>query len=444
LPLFLAGNDEVAFKTYEQLLGNAVGVVASPGFKPGDWRERIRAPFIKPLGFARDQALLPHGPRSFEGYRLLHEYFAFPQRFLLVELDNLAAAARRCGGSRLQLVVLLDRAVPMLEHNLDAERFLPFCVPAINLFPKKADPVHLSDRRTEYQVVPDRTRPLDFEVYRVTGAVGYGTGATPPRTFYPLYALDAYTEAETRAYYTVHRVPRLSARQVRYKQHLDRDYEPPSRYLGNEVYLALVDNREAPYPSDLRQLSVETLCTNRHLPLDLAIGSGDTDFTVQAGAPVTAVRCVAGPTEPRAPFPEGETVWRLISHLALNYLSLVEENGDGQEGAKALREMLALYAPISEAAVEKQIQGLREVASRPVVRRVPLPGPVVFGRGLEITLTCDENAFEGGGVFLFGAVLEDFFAKYVSINSFTETAIRTRERGEVMRWPPRLGRRRSL
>ena len=128
-----------------------------------------------------------------------------------------------------------------------------------------------------------------------------------------------------------------------------------------------------------------------------------------------------------------------MSHLSLNYFSLLDSN-DG-EGATAFRELLRLYVDTSDRSLLKQIEGVRSIVARPVVRRVELPGPVTFARGTEISIALDETGFEGSGVFLFGAVVERFFAKYVSVNSFTETVVVSRQRGELMRWPIQLGNR---
>ena len=154
------------------------------------------------------------------------------------------------------------------------------------------------------------------------------------------------------------------------------------------------------------------------------------------------VRCVAGPTAPKASWVHGETAWRLINHLSLNYLSITDR--DETQGAEALRELLRLYTDSNDRAMHRQIDSVRSVRSRPVTRRMPVPGPIVFGRGLEITLTCDESGFEGTGAFLIGAVLEEFFSKYVTLNSFTQTVLRTTQRGEIKRWRARSGRRRTL
>jgi type VI secretion system protein ImpG len=141
-------------------------------------------------------------------------------------------------------------------------------------------------------------------------------------------------------------------------------------------------------------------------------------------------------------FADGRAAWRLISHLSLNYLSLADN--DRAQGAAALREMLRLYAGAGEAAMARQVDGVKSIASRPIVRRVSGEGRIAFGRGLEIALTCEEAAFRGTGAFVLGAVLSEFFRKYVSINSFTETVLKTVERGEVMRWPTTIGLRPTL
>jgi type VI secretion system protein ImpG len=179
---------------------------------------------------------------------------------------------------------------------------------------------------------------------------------------------------------------------------------------------------------------------------------GRSHFTEQSGAPLDAVYCLEGPTTPRPAWAERDLAWRLISHLSLNYLSLRDSTeppptdmiAHPPQGASALRELLALYGNLGDASIRKQIEGVASVQSRAVTRRMPIPGPIAFGRGLEIALTCDETYFEGSGVFLLGAVLEEFFARYVSINTFTQTVVKTLDRGEIMRWPARVGRRHIL
>ncbi|MBK8963227.1 MAG: type VI secretion system baseplate subunit TssF [Candidatus Competibacteraceae bacterium] len=435
LTLFLHGGDELPMRVYEQLLSNTVLMVVRPGQRPAPWHEVVPGERIRRLGFADEQALLPYAPPSFRGYRLLHEYFVFPQRYLFVELVGLGPAVRRCADSELEILILLNRANAVLENSLETEHFALFCAPAINLFPKRADRIHLSEQVAEHHVVPDRTRPMDFEVYQVNGVTGIG-GEGEEQEFLPFYAAyDRLDQHEQRAFYTMRRLPRqLSSQQ--------RRSGPRSSYIGSEAFLSLVDAGEAPYRSNLKQLAVTALCTNRDLPLHMPIGLGETDFSMTSGAPVGSVRCLAGPTKPRPSHAHGDTAWRLISHLSLNYLSLADT--DRRQGAVALRELLALYGDLAEAATRKQIDGVRSVRAAPITRRAPIAGPIAFARGLEVNVTLDEGAFEGAGIFLLGAVLEQFFAKYASINSFTETVVHSSERGEIMRWPARIGKRHTF
>lgn len=435
LPIFLRGADDLPFRLYEQLLGNAMGMAIRPLSGRSDV-ELLESDAIRRLGFCDAEALLPVGDRSFQGYRLLHEYFAFPQRFLFVELAGLSRALRRCDGSEVDVVVLFDTLNSPLSQGVDANNFALFCTPAINLFPKRADRIHLTHQSHEYHIVPDRTRPLDFEVFDVTEAIGFGTEQDREQPFLPFYGFeDAYHLKDHTAYYTLHRQKRLfSAKQ--------RVQGARSSYIGSETYIALVDANQAPFRTDLKQLGLNVLCSNRDLPLLMPVGVGETDFTLQAGAPVKSIRCVAGPTKPRPSTADGANAWRLINHLSLNYLSLADN--DAREGAVALRELLSLYADFNDAAIRKQIDGVLSVAAKNIVRRIDMTGPIVFGRGLEITVRFDEAAFEGAGIFVFGAVLEAFFARYASLNTFTETAIVSSDRGEIMRWPIRIGRRHLL
>jgi type VI secretion system protein ImpG len=435
LSVYLRGQDEQPMQLYEQFIGNARAVVVRPAKRPAPWHQVLDAASIRQVGFADDEVLLPHGPRSFSGYRLVQEYFAFPERFLFLDFTGLQEPFSRCEGEEIELITLFDRLDPELENKISTANFALFCAPAINLFPKRADRIHLVDRDTEYHVIPDRTRPLDYEVFQVTGVTGHGSSAEDEQEFLPFYACNDLSHySDHMAFYTLRRERRvLSSTQKR--------RGPRSSYIGSETYVSLVDARQAPYSSNLKQLSVQTLCTNRDLPLQMPVGRGRTDLTLDISAPVESVRCIVGPTRPRPSLAhmQGEVAWRLISHLSLNYLSLSDT--DDRQGAAALREMLSLYADLSGAGVKKQVEGIKSVQSRQVTQRIPVPGPIAFGRGLEITLSLDESAFKGTGVFLIGAIMEQFFARYVSINSFTETLVTTVERGEVMRWPVRAGHR---
>jgi type VI secretion system protein ImpG len=435
LVLFLGGAGRTAVRIYEQIFAHAMGVVAQSVQRPVQWQRTLPAGALRRVGYGNDEALLPYDARSFHGYRLLHEYFVFPERFLFVGLEGLDEAVRQREETVMDVIVLLNEPDLELQGMVDASNFRLFCSPAINLFPKRADRIHLSERFSEFHVVPDRTRPLDFEVYKVLGVAGYGTRADEEMSFAPFYSATDVEAAGAGAYFTVHRLPRTASQR-------ERQYGRRSSYAGSEVFVSLVDAHAAPFRSDLRQLGVETLCTNRDLALQMAVGRGRTDFTTDISAPVEEIRCLAGPTPPRPSHVEGEIAWRAISHLSLNYLSLVDD--EQREGAAALRDLLRLYGDTSDPAIRKQIEGVKSVAYRPITRRVAMAGPIAFARGLEITVGLDEEAFEGSSAFLLGAVLERFFAKYVSVNAFTETVVQTAQRGRIMRWQARVGQRHML
>jgi hypothetical protein len=328
------------------------------------------------------------------------------------------------------------RGEPTLERVVDRSNLALFCTPAINLFHKRADRIHVGESAHEYHVVADRTRPLDFEIYEVTSVKGHGAGTDSDQPFLPFYsAYSRDQDGQRSAYYTARREPRLVSSAAKRR-------DSRSSYIGTEVFLSLVDAAQAPFSGDLRQLSIEALCTNRDLVPQMPIGVGATDLSLDVAAPVASIRVISGPSRPYAPLADGAVSWRAISHLSLNYLSLVQSTP--QEGAAALRDLLELYAASADASAGKQIEGIRSVRIGPIVRRLGGPGPLAFGRGLEIVVQIDERAFEGGSAFLLGSVLDRYFARHVSLNSFTETVLRSEGRGEINRWAQQQGARPTL
>jgi type VI secretion system protein ImpG len=433
LPLFLSGPEGARVRLYEQLLANLSGIYVRPTERPLPWQERLPVSSMRAVGAEPEEALLPRAPESFDGYRLVQEYYAMPERFLFVELRDMDRAVGRCAGKELEIILLLDRSEPVLASGFGPDHLALFCTPAINLFPRRSDRVNLSEREVEQHVVPDRMRPLDFEIFSVLAVEGYAADGGAPQPFLPFYAAnDLSRNPDHRSYYLLRREPRqLSSRA--------RQRGPRSSYLGHEVFISLVDPEAAPFRHGLRQLGLDLLCTNRDLPLSMPIGKQHTDLTITVSAPVASIRCLVGPTPPRPCRTDGEYAWRFLSHLGLNYLSLVDT--DSLHGAAALRELLRLYVPTSTSVAARQLEALTSVACHPIVRRIPGAGPVAAGRGLEITLTIDEAPFGGAGSIVMAGVLDRFLAKYVSINAFTETVLKSPERGEVMRWPMRIGQR---
>ena len=436
LPLFLRG-DEIAARLYEHLVTSNIGMVVQPTTRPVEFMPVHRRRAIVALGFEEEDALLPTGNRTFEGYRLLHEFFALPQRFMFVKLCELAPMLREAKTETIELVLLFDRVEPRLEGLVQGANLALFCTPAINLVSRTGDRVQLDPNNYEHQVVPDRMRPNDFEVHSITRVVGYGDPGADIGEFTPMYTPSlARGDGRRNMSYTIRRRPRELKSDA-----LERAQDARTPYIPSDIYLSLVDGDHGQFRPGMRQLGVNTLCTNRALPLLLRPRGGHLEFDDNSGAPVEAVRCVAGPTPPRASPAFGDVSWGLLSHLSMDFATLLRKPG---EGAGALRHLLSLYSSLAARDHYAQIDGIVDLTTRAVVRPLPHPGPMTFGRGLEVTVTCDESAFVGSSSFLLGSVLNRFFAKYASINSFTETVLRSQQRGEVMRWPTAAGHRSTL
>lgn len=432
LPLFLAGNDEQATRLMELILGHAIGVVQCGLERPlRSWR-LLPATSLRPEGFAEEQALLPHVPRAFQGYRLLHEYFAFPPRYYFLSFNDLRPMMGELAGEEgFELIVLLDKAALELEAVVDKAQFALHCTPAINLIERRADRVSLKSGESEFHLVVDRASPTDYEVFSVGEVEGFGADNAVTTRFRSFYATAASDCGRHGAYYSLRREPRVLSEQASRRG-------TRTCYVGSEVFLSLVDQSQAPFNCELRQLGVEVLATNRDLPLLIPLG-GDSDFVLIDSAPVGAIKVLRGPSRPSPALAEGEMAWRLISHLSLNYVTLTDQDEAG--GAAALRELLSLYASVADPATAGHAAAIQSAHIAPVTRRLPGSGPLVFGRGVQLDITVDELRFAGLSPYLFGCVLERFLARHVSINVFTELALSSLQRGPLAAWPPRFGAR---
>jgi type VI secretion system protein ImpG len=291
----------------------------------------------------------------------------------------------------------------------------------VNLFHRVAEPIDLTQRQHEYRLVPDVHRQMATEIYSIDSVSATGPYLAQGKSFKPFFSFGhAYERDASEAFWYATRRP--SARKDD---------------AGTEVYLSLVDLSFNPsVPAD-ETLTIETTCTNRDLPSRLPFGGREADFEVEGTGPLAPVRCLRKPSATfRAPMRRGAH-WRLISHLALNHLSLVSGPAGSPE---ALREILMLYDFRDSAATRKQIQGIEHVSSRRVVRQTGSRIGTGFVRGIETTIDFDEDQYVGTGVFLFASVLERFLGLYASLNSFNQLVARTKQReAELKRWPLRAG-----
>ncbi|MCX7561336.1 type VI secretion system baseplate subunit TssF [Sulfitobacter sp. F26204] len=431
LTLYLDRQSGRNWQIHELLCTQTVGLAGRSANRRADWTLSLPDGALTQVGLKQDEALLPTPRRSFDGYRLLQEYFAMPERFMFVNLAGLKPAINKAEGDEVDIYILLGDGNKDLASAIRPDAFGLNATPAVNLFRKRCDRLHVTARDTEQHVVPNRTAGLDFEIYNIESVTGISGDGADDVEFRPFYSATDFTAAGD-----VHATYYTQSRKMRQRSEKERLRGVRTSYLGSEVYLSLVDRKQAPYSAKLDQLAVTALCTNRDLPMLLSVGDENV-FQLPDGGPVKSIRTPISPTRPHPTLAQGDTAWRLISHLSLNYLSIAQT--DEGSSAEALRELIGIYAPLGNRVTEKQLEGITEVSCRPIVRRMSDEVLSTAVRGLEITIEFDETFFEGTSVYVLGAVMERFFRKYATINSFTETVLKTERRGEIARWRPTSG-----
>jgi type VI secretion system protein ImpG len=435
LRFYLNGDPQLVFPLYELIFNQASAVEFRAKDKPMGNRSlgtmaniqvKLPAPVILPpdvikqVGFEESEGILPYTKRSFAGYRLLTEYFTFPYKFLFFDIYGIDKAIANDFRSHFDILIHLKDITPP-RAPITKETFRMGCAPIINLFSRMADPIHLSQQKYEYHVIPDVHRQLTTEVYSVDEVLTTDPRTNTTREFSPFYSLKhAYGEQMEKTFWYATR---------RASQRNDDD--------GTEIFMSLVDMNFNPRVPAAEVLNVKTTCTNRDLPARLPFGGRESDFEVEGVALLSRVHCLTKPTETIRPPQRRAAHWRLISHLNLNYLSLV---GSESGTPEALQEILQLYNFDDSSVKRKQILGITGISSRKVVRQIGGHIGAGFVRGLETTLTFDEDEYVGSGMFLFASVLERFLGLYTSLNSFHQLVLRTEQReDEVKRFPPRAG-----
>jgi type VI secretion system protein ImpG len=298
-----------------------------------------------------------------------------------------------------------------------------FCInatPVVNLFKRIAEPIRVEQRQTEYRVVPDIRRQEATEVFSIDSVTASSSTSMGKEVDYkPFYSIRHHFQEEEGA----------GQRAFWYSQRRPSGRKGDN---GTEVFLSFADLNFRPAEPGVETLTIHATCSNRDLPARLPFGDPAGDFSMETAAPVACINCLIKPTPARRPSLGGALQWRLISHLSLNYLSLV------QGGEDALKETLKLYDFENSPATRQQINGIVSVESRAVTKRIGQS----FCRGVEVTITFDEDKFIGTGLYLFASVLERFLGQYVSLNSFSQLVAKTIQKKEVLRkWPPRNGNR---
>jgi type VI secretion system protein ImpG len=422
LRLYLNAEPNVAAVLYELLCNNAVRVLVR---RPGRDPVTVTLPpsALRPVGFEPDEGVLPLPRRSHVGFRLLTEYFTFPEKFYFLDLTGLECFRTAEFGDQAEVVVLISRferpeRKALLEGAVSADTIRLGCAPVINLFPHTSEPVLLSHRRPDYQLVADARRREAVGIYSVEDVTVVAGARAEALRFEPLYSYRHGSGQEGPRYFW-HAARR--ARGWRIEE-------------GSDMYLSFVDTDANVVHPEADSATARLLCYNADLPARLQIGDPAGDFEMPGGGPVRRITALVNPT-PLVPAPSSSTLlWRLVSLLSLNFVSLVEG------GPPALQEVLRLHNLRDSPSADRQIAAITRLTASSTHARIVGEHGLTFARGQRIDVEFDEEQFAGGGVYLFASVLERFFGLYTSLNSFSVLSARTRHRKEILReWPARAG-----
>ena len=421
LRFFLRGQPSRVAELYQRLFEDTLEIAIATG--PSDPKPIVLPPSaLRPVGFESGEGLLQFPMRSSNAYRLLSEFFAFPAKFHFVDLNGIPAERLARFQDKLEIFIYLRNGSRELEQSVDAETFALGCAPIVNLFRRRAEPIQLTHATSEYHVVPDTRALLANEVWSVDSVTAHARDGRRIEV-HPFYGARHHaSRSSDQAYWHATRRPAPKPE--------------GAKDGGTEMHLQLVDLGFESYSNEGWVLDVQTTCTNRDLPARLPFG-GELPrllFSEGAGA-IKAVRCLTPPTPTIRPDRGKEAVWKLVSHLSLNHLSLAD-------GPDALREILGLYDASQSAESRNVIASILDVKSRAKSMRIVAGGLPAIVRGLEVSLRLDPARLKASGMYLFACVLERFVARYASVNSFVELVVATDERSqEVRRWKPRAGDR---
>ena len=423
LRFYLHGEGDVVHTLYELLSNNCLQIIVRDPDSPKKPPQTLGTKSLRPMGFSESESVLPYPRRSFEGYRLLQEYFAFPEKFFCFELNDLEQPLSAVAGGRVEVIFLIapfeaEQRQQRLSVAVTAKTVLLGTSPIINLFSQTAEPIMLTERRSEYPVVPDARRRMGTEIFSIEDVVSSDPITHELTHYEPFYAYRHRTlrEKNQTFWYSTRR--------------------PASRKgdEGSEVSLFLVDLSMRTCLPDTQTITVHCTCTNRDILSRLPFGNENGDFEVEGIGSIKGAIALRKPTPTLRPPMGRNALWRLISHLALNYLSIVED------GKEALQEVLRLYNFSDSADLDKQIAGIVGVSSKRHFARINSESGISFARGTQVQMELNEEDFSGSGVYLFAEVIDHFLGLYASLNSFSQLVVKTRQRREVLKqWPPRAG-----
>jgi type VI secretion system protein ImpG len=360
------------------------------------------------VGFGEDENALPANPQAHPAFRILQEYFAFPEKFLFFDIDSLDLEV---ASERVDLLFMLDKP-PIPSLRLSPAMLMTNCVPLVNLYPQRIDPLHLDHTRYEYRITGDIAQHANCEIYSIEKLDAVRAGEAP-RELAPYFSMQDFQRIEQQNYFYIAR----------------RESSRRPRVGGTELYLSFLDAHfRLTDPAD-DVIGGSALCTNRKTPERLRVG--DT-LQIEGAAPVAATRVLSKPTAHQTPPMIGERPWLLVSQLALSHLSL----SNGPHALSALKEILRQHVGPSSILGHRVIDGIVAMDARPMVRWHGEPGRRGYVQGVEIDVTLEHTCFEEYSAVLFCSVLRQFFALYAAVNTVVQVRLHMpNHKGVLKEWP---------
>lgn len=427
LRFYLKGQTQHINPLYELLLNNCMQIVIASSEIDSE-PVYCGKHCIKPVGFDENQGLLPYPSSSFIGYRLLTEYFIFPEKFMFIDINEVLSKISKTSSTTLDIYIYLSDSNIELEHNINKDTFVLGCTPVINLFDQIPEPIKMDNTRTEYQIVPDSRKPNSYEVYSIDQVSSIDKSGKK-QSYLPMYGCNHN---------------QISSSETRY-WHYSRRHASLDGYLRDEatdVFLSLVDIGFDPHTAKNTTISVRTTCSNRNQPGKLPFSDTQPKLNaIDASPPCVLIKCITQPTSTIRPDLRNLARWRLISHLNLNYLTLARENTNCEN----VKELLRLYNFKGSSATKGIIESISSISTHSISAPLTIDGKPIVCRGTEIEIELDDQLLTGSSRFLFASILENFFALYCSINSFTRLLVKIKgKEGYLKKCPIRIGEKVTL
>lgn len=421
LRFFLSGDSSLMLKLYELIFLATNNIVVSSGEHKNQF-EVLDRRHLQSVGFNVEDGLIPYPNNAQLSFRLLTEFFVFPEKFLFLDLVNLQTCTQNIENDELDLFFYLKDADTIFESQLGADNFKLGCAPAINLFPHTCEPIKFSNTSMTYALEPNLSAPLAFEVYSVNKVTELNRKGKA-RDVQSFYCQDYQGVGyEQQIYWQAKRDTVIEGEN--------------NNEVASALHLNFLDMKKDWYQAEESVMSVEALCSNRNLASKLPFSGVGILYSDESAVGSLDASYITAPTPAVRQFRDDDSHWNLVSHLSLNHLSL----SNNPQSLAVLKNILTLYDFRSSQSSKALIAAIHEMSTRVITAPIVVDGRSMLCQGTEITITFESIKIQGSSVFLFSQVLEVFFGLYCSLNSFTQLVVKESGKSSVLhKWPPRIG-----